>query len=45
MDENGQLTTLRSQLRRDKTIRHLLGETPPAASSALEPAAELASEA
>lgn len=28
MDENGQLATLRSQLRRDKTIRHLLGETP-----------------
>jgi trigger factor len=26
MDENGQLATLRSQLRRDKTIRHLLGE-------------------
>ena len=28
MDENGQLATLRSQLRRDKTIRHLLGEMP-----------------
>jgi trigger factor len=26
MDENGQLATLRSQLRRDKTLRHLLGE-------------------
>jgi trigger factor len=26
MDENGQLATLRSQMRRDKTIRHLLGE-------------------
>lgn len=46
MDENGQLATLRSQLRRDKTIRHLLGETPgtPADTPAeLEP--ELASEA
>lgn len=43
MDENGQLATLRSQLRRDKTIRHLLGETP----SGMPPAdlAELASEA
>lgn len=49
MDENGQLATLRSQLRRDKTIRHLLGETPAAPSAgtpaALEPEAELASEA
>jgi trigger factor len=26
LDENGRLTTLRAQLRRDKTIRHLLGE-------------------
>ena len=48
MDENGQLATLRSQLRRDKTIRHLLGETPAAPvdyPAALEPEAELASEA
>jgi len=29
LDEKGRLTTLRSQLRRDKTIRHLLGETEP----------------
>lgn len=40
MDENGQLAALRSQLRRDKTIRHLLGETaapaaPPAVTSEL----------
>lgn len=42
MDENGQLATLRSQLRRDKTIRHLLGETP-APAAELEP--ELAGEA
>jgi trigger factor len=26
LDENGRLTTLRDQMRRDKTIRHLLGE-------------------
>src|SRR5687767_5782317 len=46
MDENGQLATLRSQLRRDKTIRHLLGEMPAAGEASpveLEP--ELASEA
>lgn len=46
MDENGQLATLRSQLRRDKTIRHLLGEMPAAGEGTpaeLEP--ELASEA
>ncbi len=39
MDENGQLATLKSQLRREKTIRRLLGEetgTP----AALEPVAE-----
>jgi trigger factor len=29
MDENGQLATLRSQMRRDKTIRQLLGEAVP----------------
>ena len=46
MEENGQLATLRSQLRRDKTIRHLLGEMPAAADpSVLEPEAELAGEA
>lgn len=52
MDENGQLATLRSQLRRDKTIRRLLGESAESAQSAesadtaaLEPQAELASEA
>ena len=38
MDENGQLATLRSQLRRDKTIRHLLGED--TTSPALTPVAE-----
>lgn len=43
MDENGQLATLRSQLRRDKTIRHLLGEMP--AGTPPVDLAELASEA
>ncbi|HET9226193.1 MAG TPA: trigger factor, partial [Thermoanaerobaculia bacterium] len=43
MDENGQLATLRSQLRRDKTIRHLLGEMPSGTPDA--DLAELASEA
>ena len=43
MDENGQLATLRSQLRRDKTIRHLLGEMPSGTPEA--DLAELASEA
>ncbi|HEX3125910.1 MAG TPA: trigger factor [Thermoanaerobaculia bacterium] len=38
MDENGQLASLRSQLRRDKTIRHLLGED--TTSPALTPVAE-----
>jgi trigger factor len=45
MDENGQLATLRSQLRRDKTIRHLLGEMPAAGEAPVELEAELASEA
>jgi trigger factor len=31
LDEDGRLATLRSQLRREKTIRHLLGEEPAAA--------------
>jgi trigger factor len=31
LDENGRLAALREQMRRDKTIRHLLGETPDAA--------------
>jgi trigger factor len=31
LDENGRLAGLRQQLRRDKTIRHLLGEEPVAA--------------
>lgn len=39
MDENGQLATLRSQLRREKTIRRLLGEDT-GAPAALEPIAE-----
>lgn len=43
MDENGQLATLRSQLRRDKTIRHLLGEIPTPADTPAE--LELAGEA
>jgi len=43
MDESGQLATLRSQLRRDKTIRHLLGETPTSADTPAE--LELAGEA
>jgi trigger factor len=29
LDEHGRLTALRDQMRRDKTIRHLLGEAPP----------------
>ncbi len=33
LDENGRLTALRQQLRRDKTIRHLLGEEPAAAAA------------
>jgi trigger factor len=32
LDENGRLTTLKAQLRREKTIRHLLGEDVEAAS-------------
>jgi len=40
MDENGQLATLRSQLRRDKTIRHLLGEMPASTPAELELAGE-----
>jgi len=39
LDEDGRLATFRSQLRREKTIRHLLGEEP-AASGATEPASE-----
>ena len=39
MDENGQLATLKSQLRREKTIRRLLGEET-GAPAALEPVAE-----
>jgi trigger factor len=30
LDEHGRLSLLRDQMRRDKTIRHLLGELPPA---------------
>jgi trigger factor len=30
LDEDGRLATFRSQLRREKTIRHLLGEEPAA---------------
>jgi len=37
LDENGRLATLREQLRREKTIRHLLGEPDPAA--AIDPGA------
>ncbi|HKH47824.1 MAG TPA: trigger factor [Thermoanaerobaculia bacterium] len=39
LDEDGRLATFRSQLRREKTIRHLLGEEP-AASGATEQASE-----
>jgi len=44
MDEDGQLATLRSQLRREKTIRHLLGEEAetPAGTTAGAPASDLA---
>ncbi|HBL27285.1 MAG TPA: trigger factor [Acidobacteria bacterium] len=34
LDEDGRLVTFRSQLRREKTIRHLLGEEPAAAGPA-----------
>jgi len=34
LDEDGRLATFRSQLRREKTIRHLLGEEPAAQASA-----------
>ena len=37
LDENGRLATLRQQLRRDKTIRHLLGEEPVAATPEVMP--------
>jgi FKBP-type peptidyl-prolyl cis-trans isomerase (trigger factor) len=30
LDENGRLAPLREQMRRDKTMRHLLGESPAA---------------
>jgi trigger factor len=33
LDENGRLAALREQMRRDKTIRHLLGELDPAGSA------------
>lgn len=36
LDEDGRLATLRSQLRREKTIRHLLGEAEPVPGSAAE---------
>lgn len=36
LDEDGRLATLRSQLRREKTIRHLLGEEVPAPGSSPE---------
>lgn len=39
LDEDGRLATFRSQLRREKTIRHLLGEEP-AASGATDQASE-----
>jgi trigger factor len=42
LDENGRLATLRAQLRREKTIRHLLGE--PAADEASAPLAAMATE-
>jgi len=33
LDENGRLAPLREQMRRDKTMRHLLGESPAAAAA------------
>jgi len=39
LDENGRLEPLREQMRRDKTIRHLLGELPPAGTGELAAAA------
>jgi FKBP-type peptidyl-prolyl cis-trans isomerase (trigger factor) len=38
LDENGRLAALRAQMRRDKTVRHLLGETPAAAGHAADAA-------
>jgi FKBP-type peptidyl-prolyl cis-trans isomerase (trigger factor) len=39
LDEDGRLTSLRSQLRREKTIRHLLGEEPAASGDAAQASA------
>lgn len=39
LDEDGRLATLRSQLRREKTIRHLLGEEPAASGDAAQTSA------
>jgi trigger factor len=39
LDENGRLAALREQLRREKTIRHLLGEPDPAQAAAAPPGA------
>jgi trigger factor len=36
LDEDGRLATFRSQLRREKTIRHLLGEEPAASGATLQ---------
>lgn len=36
LDEDGRLTAFRSQLRREKTIRHLLGEEPAASGAPLQ---------
>jgi trigger factor len=40
LDENGRLAPLREQMRRDKTIRHLLGESQPAEPDAAAQAAD-----
>ena len=39
LDEDGRLATFRSQLRREKTIRHLLGEEPAASGAAAQASA------
>jgi len=42
LDENGRLAPLREQMRRDKTMRHLLGESPAADAADAAPAADTA---
>jgi trigger factor len=45
LDENGRLAPLREQMRRDKTMRHLLGESPAAGPGAGDDAGEAGGDA